>query len=325
LFADNLKNGIRAHRRWLVPGFSLALTILTLYFVFRGINRQVFARLLAIQDRRLLVAAAFFILLQIGLGAERWRTIISAMTRGRSPSLLSVQAVFYSSIFFNYLPLGTVGGDIARVWLARKFALSIKQLVLSVLLDRMLVVGALIVLAVVTLPDIAHPIAVTAWFGSAAFLVIIAAGFLLLRPIARMLGRWRDRRLIYLLLRATEELHYLTQRGGALGLVWALSSAMCGALAAHCIARSLNIDVGLTAMIAVMSIVTFVAALPISLAGWGVREVSIVGLLGLLGVDRESALLLSVEFGIIGMLMSLPGGVIWLTMRRDHTVTAPLG
>jgi hypothetical protein len=62
--------------------------------------------------------------------------------------------------------------------------------------------------------------------------------------------------------------------------------------------------------------------LPISLAGWGVREVSLVALLGLLGVDREAALALSVEFGIICTLMSLPGGVIWLGLRKSTRTPA---
>ena len=235
--------------------------------------------------------------------------------------MLNVQAVFYSSIFFNCLPLGTVGGDVARVLLARKFALSVKQLVLSVLVDRVITVGALIILAVVALPSIAHPLAVTAWFGSAVILVSGVAGFLLLQPIVRMLGRWRDQRFIYLVLRTAEELRYLIHRGGLIGLVWALLSASCSALAAYCIARSLSIQIGLIEMIAISSIVTLVVALPISLAGWGVREVSFVALLGLLGVDRETALLLSVEFGIIVTLMSLPGGVIWLTLGKHRHVS----
>jgi hypothetical protein len=82
-----------------------------------------------------------------------------------------VQAVFYASTFFNCLPLGTVGGDIARVWLARRFSLSVRQIVLSVLLDRILVVAALIILAVVTLPSIAHPLAAKASFAGAAILL----------------------------------------------------------------------------------------------------------------------------------------------------------
>jgi uncharacterized membrane protein YbhN (UPF0104 family) len=310
-----------AHRRWLVLGFSLAFTAATLYVVFRGIDGRILRQLFAIQDRRLLAAATFFILLQIISGAERWRAFLSALMRGQAPSMLNVQAVFYASTFFNCLPLGTVGGDVARVWLSRKFSLSVKQLVLSVLIDRIFAVGALIVLAAVTLPKIAQPLAVTAWFGSVAILVSGAAGFLLLQPIERILGRWRDLRLIYLVLRTAEELRHLTQRGGLLGLSFALLSAVCGVLAAYCIARSLGIGVGPIALAAVISMVTLVAALPISFAGWGVREMSIVALLGLLGVDRESALLLSV--GLLGMLMSLPGGVVWLTMRQRRDIVLP--
>jgi uncharacterized membrane protein YbhN (UPF0104 family) len=230
--------------------------------------------------------------------------------------------VFYSSIFFNCLPLGTIGGDVARVWLARKFALPLGHLVLSVLTDRMLVVGTLIVLALLSLPSIAQPLATTIWLGCAAALVAGAAVFLLLHPIARMLGRWRKTRLVYFLLRTAEELRSAALRGSLLASLWALLSAICGNLAAYCIARSLGIDVGLIAMIAVMSIVTIVSALPISVAGWGVREFSVVTLLGLLGIEREAALLLSVEFGLIGMMMSLPGGAIWLAIRWNGTTTA---
>jgi uncharacterized membrane protein YbhN (UPF0104 family) len=310
-------------RHWLVLGFSIALTTLTLYFVFRGIDRQVFVRLLATQDRRLLGAAAVFILLQIGFACERWRAILAVLTQGRAPPLLSVFAVFYASIFFNCLPLGTVGGDVARVWLARRFELSVGQLVLSVLVDRMVAVVALVLLALVTLPSISNPLAVTAWLASAAILAAGAAGLLLLGTLERLLGRWRHHRLIYLVLRTAEELRFLMQHGGLRSLMWGVLSGICSAMIAYCIARSLDITVGPQAIVAIMSLVTLVVALPISMAGWGVREVSLIAVLGLLGVDRASALLLSVEFGLLGTLSALPGGVIWLTLRTKHKVAVP--
>ena len=120
-----------------------------------------------------------------------------------------------------------------------------------------------------------------------------------------------------------EPLHERIGRVGLLALFYALLAAAAGSLSAYCVALSLGIDVGLTAMIAIMSFVAFVTALPISLAGWGVREVSLVSLLGLLGVDREAALIVSVEFGIICTLMSLPGGVIWLALRDRSTLAHP--
>ncbi len=314
----------RSYRRWAALGFTVTLTAATLYFVFRGIDREVFARLLAAQNRALILAAVVFTFLQICLGAERWRAILSAISTGQAPSWLSVQLVFYASVFFNTLPVGTVGGDVARVLLARQFPLSVRQIVVSVLLDRIVTVCALVVLAVMTLPGVSHPLASSAWYGGLAVLVCAAAGFLLLEPAERLLGKWRDGRLGSILLITTGEVRHFARRGGLPALAWALASAFCGALAAYMIARSLQIDIGLVAMIAVMSIVTFISALPISFAGWGVREVSVVALLGLLGVDREAALLLSVEVGILGMFMNLPGGAIWLMMRRQNCTAVPL-
>ena len=312
------------HRHWLALGFSFALTAVTLFFVFRGIDRQAFVRLLATQDHGWLAAAAVFFLTQIGLGSERWRAILSALMRGPPPSIASVQAVFYASIFFNCLPLGTVGGDVARILLARRFALSMSQIVLSILVDRVLTVAALITLALATLPTMWGPFAASVWFGGVAILIAGTLGILLLGLVERALGRWRQQRLIHLVLRMAEELRRLTKRSGLIAIGFALASGACSGFGAYCIARSLGIAVGPVPMIAVTSIMTLIVALPISVAGWGVREISLVALLGLLGVDREAALALSVELGLISTLLSLPGGVIWLTLRGHRKDASPV-
>ena len=314
----------QAYRRWLALGFSFAFTTATLIFVFRGIDKEIFARLLATQNRGLLTAAAGFILLQMVLGGERWRSILCPLTRGPAPSVASVQSVFYASIFFNYLPIGAIGGDVARVLLARRFDLALSQIVLSVLVDRVLTVAAFITLALVTLPTISSPLAATAWFAGAAILAAGAVGLALLGPIERLLGRWRHQRFIHLLVRIAEDVRHLTNRAGLRALGFAVASGACAGFAAYCIGRSLGIGVGPIAMIAVSSIMALVVALPISVAGWGVREVSLVALLGVLGVDREAALVLSVELGLINTLLSLPGGLVWLTLRDPHKVAFPI-
>lgn len=302
--------------------FSLALTVGTLYVVFRGIDRQLFEQLLARQDRGLLAAAAGCVALQLFAAGERWRAILSALLRSKL-SIWTVQAVFYSSVFFNVLPLGAVGGDVARVWLARQFAIPLSHLVLSVLVDRIITVAALLILALITLPTIAVPLAGTAWLAGIAILAAGVIGILLLGPIERALGKWRDRRLIYLVVRTAEELRHLTRKGGFVALLYALASCTCLTFPAYFIALSLGITIAPTAVIAVFSIVAVLAALPISVAGWGVREVSVVALLGLLGVDREAALILSVEFGLLNTLLSLPGGLIWLTLWHQRKVALP--
>ena len=55
-----------------------------------------------------------------------------------------------------------------------------------------------------------------------------------------------------------------------------------------------------------------VALVPISISGWGLRELAVISLLGHHGIAPERALLFSVCFGLILAIGSLPGAVAWL-------------
>jgi glycosyltransferase 2 family protein len=310
----------RGLRHWLTFGLSLALSAIVLYFIFQRVDRHLLLQLLETQNHGLLVAAALLILVQIILSGERWRAILSSLTRDGGPPALSIQAIYYASVFFNCLPVGTLGGDVARVLLARRFAISVKQLVLSVLIDRIVMVAALVLLAALALPAIAHPLARDTWFGCIAILIVGVAGFLLLEPVEHILGRWNRWNFVQLVLHAAAELRHIGRGRGILGLLYGMLSGTSAALAGYCVARSLDISVGPVTIIAIMALMSLAVALPISAAGWGMREVSLVTLLGLIGVDRSAALLLSVEFGLLTTLLSLPGGLIWLALRDHHEI-----
>ena len=62
--------------------------------------------------------------------------------------------------------------------------------------------------------------------------------------------------------------------------------------------------------VVVVAVMLIVAAIPVSLAGWGVREVAAVTLLRTVGVPAESAVAVSVCFGVVLLLASLPGSVV---------------
>ena len=55
-----------------------------------------------------------------------------------------------------------------------------------------------------------------------------------------------------------------------------------------------------------------VALVPISIGGWGLREVAVISLLGHHGVPPDKALLFSVCFGLALAVGSLPGALAWL-------------
>jgi hypothetical protein len=70
--------------------------------------------------------------------------------------------------------------------------------------------------------------------------------------------------------------------------------------------------------------VLLLATVPVSVAGWGVREGAMVATFGLLGVPAGGAAAASVLFGMGMVITALPGGLFWFLNpdRRVNEVTA---
>ena len=78
------------------------------------------------------------------------------------------------------------------------------------------------------------------------------------------------------------------------------------------LALALGINITLLDCLVLVPPVMLVTTLPISIAGWGVREGAMVAAFGFVGVPAQESLLLSLLFGVLGIVVALPGGLIWL-------------
>ncbi len=67
--------------------------------------------------------------------------------------------------------------------------------------------------------------------------------------------------------------------------------------------RPLAPDVPITDLVAASFIVMFAASVPISFAGWGVREISAVYAYGMLGIGADKALAVSILIGLMSLLL----------------------
>jgi hypothetical protein len=67
-------------------------------------------------------------------------------------------------------------------------------------------------------------------------------------------------------------------------------------------------------LLVVWPVTSVLLTLPISLAGWGLREGVLVFFLTRQGLSVESALALSLLNGVTILLASLPGGLLWWAM-----------
>jgi uncharacterized membrane protein YbhN (UPF0104 family) len=73
----------------------------------------------------------------------------------------------------------------------------------------------------------------------------------------------------------------------------------------------LGIALAFPVYVALVGGATLLSVLPISLGGWGVREVGMVTLFGAVGVAPERALALSLIWGFLPLLICVPAGLLW--------------
>jgi uncharacterized membrane protein YbhN (UPF0104 family) len=81
------------------------------------------------------------------------------------------------------------------------------------------------------------------------------------------------------------------------------------------IVEGLGVNLSWGGTMLIIPFITLLMVVPISIAGWGVREGGMVVGLGYLGVVPEEALVLSILYGFSMLLIALPGGIGWLIRR----------
>ena len=80
--------------------------------------------------------------------------------------------------------------------------------------------------------------------------------------------------------------------------------------------KAVGIELGLLPYLVLVPLALLFSVLPLSVAGWGVREGAIVALFSAIGAAKAAALAMSLLYGVILILVSLPGLLVYLQDRR---------
>jgi uncharacterized membrane protein YbhN (UPF0104 family) len=99
-------------------------------------------------------------------------------------------------------------------------------------------------------------------------------------------------------------------------LFWSICNHLCRIVIVICLASGLSVRLAPLDAFTLVPSALLLAMVPISLAGWGVREVVFIQALSLAGIAPANAVALSLLYGLIGLIMGLVGGGIWFAERR---------
>lgn len=261
--------------------------------------------------------ALMLLLAQNELTTRRWSTAVGVFVR--SPPHLRMLHIQYMALFAQLFLPSSIGSAAVRAGMLVRGGLSVGIAVNSVVLDRLIAFMGLALLALCFMPIATISLSVEkdgatsyVWLLAVAATVVAVVVALRLKPLAEWI----------LLLNATPLRAFVEPLERAVPqmarprfLLPAFLFSLCGQFAAigaiYILARGSGIEVALVDCILIMPPVMLISALPISVAGWGIREGAMVIAFGLLGVAHEPALILSVQYAVIGYLAASPGAIGW--------------
>ena len=83
--------------------------------------------------------------------------------------------------------------------------------------------------------------------------------------------------------------------------------------AAWCCAKAVAAPVGVAHVLFLVPPVLLIATVPISIAGWGVRESSMIAAFAYAGLAESDGLTLSILFGAVNFVIGIVGGIVWIS------------
>jgi glycosyltransferase 2 family protein len=278
------------------------------------------ARLSQLRPVWVLVALAIS-LPQMALLAFRWR--LTAARLGLSLSYGAALSEYYLGVFLNQLVPGGVMGDLSRAWRHGRAAPAgpaqpsaappsgskLGPAVRAVILER--ASGQVVTVVVAALSFFALPLA--AGIRARTLLVMlggiaaIGVAALMLRrlPVAETIGR--DVRAA-LLARDVVVAQVVTS-----ALV--MGSYVAVYLAA---ARAVGVATPFVVLAPLVAPVLLSMLIPVTIAGWGLREATAAALWSAVGLTAEDGVAISAAYGLLVLASALPGGIVLISAGRGR-------
>jgi uncharacterized membrane protein YbhN (UPF0104 family) len=301
-------------RRILLSTLKILISAALLYFALRKVSFYDLASRFDVASLGWIGLAIAVTFLQIFIGALRWREISADC----GAPLVITQAFRFNLIgtFFNQTLPSSIGGDAVRLWLVARGGAGWRAATYSIFIDRAIGLIALAVVIVASLPwsyrliDDPH--------GRSALLLVDfaalagGAGFLLLGRLPwPWLKRWWATHHLHACSVIANRLIFNRTRGPKLAALSLLVHVLTVVIA-WCVVRSIAAPVLFGQIFQLIPPVMLITMLPISIAGWGVREATMGLAFGYAGLATNEGVNVSLLLGAVSFIVGAFGGLVWI-------------
>ncbi len=302
-----------------------------LYFLFRSIDLGAFFRTVRSVSPWAVAFVAVFIICSQSVSTLRWSIILK---KDIDMPYLKLWSIYFVGMFFNNFLPTMVGGDLVKGYYLYKHTKKGDVALASIFMDRYSGFAALMVItAVALIPGYA----LIKGTGLTVLLLLLIGGFFSISLViwVGFLHKWAMdlmakvhfygiNRKIDTFYRAL--MSYKSHYGILVKIFVCSLFVQIGVIVAYYVlGRGIGVTVPLQYYFLFIPLVNTVAMLPISLSGLGLREGAFVFLLTRVGAAQEQALTISLLWFVIGVFVSIIGGVEYVRMGGKKEMAAGAG
>lgn len=296
---------------------KIIVTLVIFYYLFKHIDFNALFDLLKNSHGGWILVALIMQLTSTYLAAYRWFKISQLLVFKEKLSFY-VQSYFKGTFFNQVLP-SSIGGDAIRILDLTRKNYDKKDAFYGVFVDR--VVGLVGLLVLNLIASVLFYGTFESDFSQLIILITLGGilGFMSLFYFDRIsfLANYKFLNLFHRLAKRLNDL-YSSKRLLVKHISISVIVHLFSVLTMYGLSLSLSLELSFQTLLIAVPPVFLLTIIPLSLAGWGIREGAMVGVFMLVGADQTKILAMSILYGLLLIISALPGSYFWIKKKQNN-------
>lgn len=298
--------------------FKILLSILLVIFFIKKIDFNCLsAAFCSSAGIKIMSLGLILMILQMTIAGSRLPYVLNLY--GHSLNFFPAIRIWFIGGFFSHTILSFLGGDSLRIWCLTRFGIKTKDAVNAIFLDRVIGFCSLIIIFLVFFPFLIKlPLKTEMRYGAYLLLGISVSGVLCFLLLGNLTKINTKNKIASLLLDFASNSQILTKSlsYSSYALLLSIIAQIINILLFYFLFIYFDSFIELLSCFALIPAVMLITMLPISFAGWGLREAIMISGFTILGLPADKILLVSISFGIIVFLGGVPGLLFFLLEKK---------
>jgi len=297
----------------------ISISVILLVFLFKQVDKKSLLEIIKNADKPILSLAFFISFLIYLLCLLRWQMLLKA-AKIYLP-LKRIIIAFAGGVFFSLFLPSSIGGDLVRSIDLATHTKKPREVVATVLLDRLSGYVGLVIIALLAvifgwklIRDTSVLISITIITGILFIILLALFNNFLFSKINKLLHSPTAGKIKESLRNLHQEIHIFKQHKKIIAnnLILSIIIQIIGPLAFYITALSLGIKTNIIYFFIFVPIIGAITLLPISIGGLGLRDATTIYFFTKIGVSKDLAFALSLTSFLFIVIYGALGGIIYV-------------